>query len=368
MIKQIFSHILCDKLCKANEITLSEYSDRYDLKASLAVPGYSIDWPKPKVFGGYDNIFKNLICDNFKDLYVIEVDSPVVYGEDGWVYSKGHFLSESTWHGYNYNKINKFPRIKIKNIEKIKGKAFCLASDWSSNNYGHLLLDCITRIDLFEKAGYSFNDVDFIYCPDIKNKKFLKILENFNIPLNKCIYGKKYHCYIFDKIILTSFPGQKRTYPEWAVDFLKNNFNFKDNKGKRRLYISRGINSVRKVINEDCLYTILKNFNFEKYVPHLHDNPRKDFSEASIVVGAHGAGLADLTFCSTGTHVLELLPSDHIYPYYYTLSASAKCNYGLVLGQSVKQRARGTFGPSPYDFSINEDSFMEGLNWCLRKK
>ena len=35
------------------------------------------------------------------------------------------------------------------------------------------------------------------------------------------------------------------------------------------------------------------------------------FKNSSIVIGAHGAALANITFCKPNTKVIEIIPSDH---------------------------------------------------------
>jgi hypothetical protein len=64
--------------------------------------------------------------------------------------------------------------------------------------------------------------------------------------------------------------------------------------------------------------------------------------------------------------VLELLPSDHLYPYYYTLSDAAGLTYGYLLGDSTRQRRLGAWGPSKYDFSINAAEFESALAQIIR--
>jgi hypothetical protein len=107
----------------------------------------------------------------------------------------------------------------------------------------------------------------------------------------------------------------------------------------------------------------LNEAGFEIYDPSRHLDPWLDFSQATAVIGPHGAGLTDLAFCLPGTAVLELLPSDHVYPYYCSLSQAAGLRYGYLIGQSERQRSKRAFGPSPYDFVVNERQFAGGLHW-----
>jgi hypothetical protein len=73
--------------------------------------------------------------------------------------------------------------------------------------------------------------------------------------------------------------------------------------------------------------------------------------------------LTNIVFCPQGAKVLELLPSDHIHPYYYTLADASGLDYSYLVGQSAGQRPPGAFGPSPFDFSIDPSEFRAALEF-----
>jgi capsular polysaccharide biosynthesis protein len=55
------------------------------------------------------------------------------------------------------------------------------------------------------------------------------------------------------------------------------------------------------------------------------------FSGAEIVVGAHGAGLANLLFASPGCQVIEIYMSTYINWCFYTICAAAGLGYDCVI-------------------------------------
>ncbi len=340
-------------------ITFDDYIAKYGNNSTSVIPSYDTNWKRLLSFNEKFKGFDGLLCNKWPEMKVIEVDKPLI-NDIGWVFSRNYFLSETSWSRHSQNLVQK----KIYKTIKKKGVVFSLNSEWASNNYGHLLLDCLPRINLFRKAGYDFESVDYIYCPQLKNNKFKELLYQCGVPRDKCIWGEKGVIFKFDRAIITTFPGFKMNYPEWSVDFLKNVFCLERGNNGRRLYVSRGLGAKRTIFNENRLLEVLRGFDFEIYVPHLNSCPQKDFSEASVIVGAHGAGLSDIAFCSAGTRVLEMIPSDHVYPHFYSLSNAAKCDYGVLLGESMHHRPLGSFGPSPYDFTVEEDLFLEGIKWC----
>jgi capsular polysaccharide biosynthesis protein len=102
-------------------------------------------------------------------------------------------------------------------------------------------------------------------------------------------------------------------------------------------------------------------YGFEIYDPTEHIESHRDFAEAAIVVGGSGSGLTGLAFCQPGTKVLELIPTDHVYPYYYTLCDAAGLEYGCLVCQSVHERGQDPWGPSSYNFNVNENEFESAL-------
>jgi hypothetical protein len=117
-----------------------------------------------------------------------------------------------------------------------------------------------------------------------------------------------------------------------------------------RVYIPRY--GVRKISNEAEVISTLKRFNVEVYDFRKCQNEPGFFATVDLVVGTHGAGLARL---------LELIPSDHVYPYFYTLANSAELEFHYLVGESSGSRPPGTLGPSPFDFRIDIQELRQAL-------
>lgn len=289
-----------------------------------------------------------------------------IFGPEGWVVGMDDcWLPEHSWYGQSPAEAS--PQISKRELRRFRGTCLTLASNWSCENYGHLLLDSLPRVHLFAKAGFSFADVDYIYCPAKNIAKAMALLERYGVPVEKCILTPlpQGGGIQFDTLIAPTFPGIRRNYPQWVPTFLRRALPQGAGIPHRRLYITRG-SGTRKVANESALLALLNEYGFEIYDPSLYSDPWLDFSQATAVIGAHGAGLTDLAFCPAETAVLELLPSDHIYPYYCSLSQAAGLRYAYLIGQSERQRPKGARGPSPYDFAVSERQFAAGLQWIGR--
>lgn len=301
----------------------------------------------------------------FPEMGVLEIKNSTVYGGYGWIYSpEGQLFSNHAWYGdYLHEPSNHLPVPATPPPgEKLPGITLSLVSEFSIYNYGHFLLDSMSRLALFRKAGMRLADVDHILCPRPRSPAGWELLKYFKIPQKKCIWINLYKSKSIcpETLIAPSYPGTRQNYPAWVPAFLKSVVAPNTPPGTRRLYISRESYS-RNPTNLDAFKRILKKYEFEDCKPETLANPHQVFSEANIVVGAHGGGLSHLVFCNPNTKVLELVPTDHVLPHYYTISWGSKFDYSYIACRSVEHKAPGNYLPSRSDFYLEEDVFEEAL-------
>ena len=161
----------------------------------------------------------------------------------GWILGrKNYLLTSHSWYGRHINEVNFFSPFlfKKKCIKKIEGVVLSILSDFSfGGNYGHFLLDCIPRLELFYKAGFNIFDIDYVLCPKLKSKNTKYLFDGLGIPLEKCIWAEERGRTIrVETLIAPTFPGTRRNYPSWTVNFLQKIFTLSPPKSIRRLYIT----------------------------------------------------------------------------------------------------------------------------------
>jgi capsular polysaccharide biosynthesis protein len=275
-------------------------------------------------------------------------------GPQGWAISaEGYFLAEASWYGRHVQEVM-MPRYMMP-PRRLKGVCLSLASDFSVKNYGHFLLDCLGRFGLFLAAGFKLSDVDYIYCPKPFGKTATKVMTDLGIPLSKCIWSDDVAAVSADIILAPSFPGTRRNYPRWLAEFLQRPYRPAPPRSDRRLYIPR--QGTRNVANQARIIPILEKYGFEIYDYTKYSDEPSYFSTADMIIGAHGAGLTNIVFCQENTKVLELIPSDHVHPYFFTLAESARLDYAYLVGDSLGTRPENAYGPSPFDFCLDESEF-----------
>jgi Glycosyltransferase 61 len=295
------------------------------------------------------------------DLGILSCQGGAILGPHGWVFTAdGQFVADASWRGATAAIADLPPTFQ--RPRRLVGVCLNLASDFALDNYGHFILDCLPRLALFLKAGFSLDDVDYVYLPRPMTKSASLILDALNIPNKKYIWANENPFVRADLVIATSFPGTKRNYARCVPEFLRGLFPTSSDPS-RRIYIPR--EGLRRVRNEASLIDVASEFGVEVYDYREHLNEPEFFANVDFVVGPHGAGLANIAFCPPGAKVLELIPSDHVHPYYYTLSESARLDYSYILGRSLGARDVGAWGPSPFDFDVSVDEFRLGLSEIL---
>ena len=93
---------------------------------------------------------------------------------------------------------------------------------------------------------------------------------------------------------------------------------------RRGLFISRTDAHYRPLLNEAELSEALAAIGVEIFAPGQHplSTQAAIFASSRVVIGGHGAGLANIVFCRPGTIVLELMPEYCLCELYYRTAAA----------------------------------------------
>jgi capsular polysaccharide biosynthesis protein len=82
------------------------------------------------------------------------------------------------------------------------------------------------------------------------------------------------------------------------------------------------------------------------------------FSEASHVIGTHGAGLSHMVFSPPGAAALEIFPANKIIVSYYLLCRSMGRRYRSLIAGPGEYREHYSVDPAAFEAALDE--FMNG--------
>ena len=208
-------------------------------------------------------------------------------------------------------------------LKKLNGSVLSLLTGGGgNNNYWHWIYDVLPRFALCNKF-LDLGKVDFFLLPNLEKKFQQETLDILNIPNHKRISSKKFRHIKAKELIITDHPivitGNATmdisNTPDWIISWLKNSFLDlkKINNDKKKIYIDRNDEKTnhsleRSIVNEEEIKKYLTDNNF--ILAKLHKMNFKQqvdlFNNAECVVGLHGGGFANISFCKPSTKIVEL--------------------------------------------------------------
>ncbi|MBC2601094.1 glycosyltransferase family 61 protein [Puniceicoccus vermicola] len=219
-------------------------------------------------------------------------------------------------------------------IRRVQGRVAVLVTA-AGGNYFHWLTEALPRLRLLEIAEGGIDRIDSFVVN--QGASFIgESLDLLGVPLSRRIDTDWNTHLKADELLVPSLPGVTLNPPRWACSFLQERMlphGAPSGKGPR-IYIRRGQTNRRFVRNEEEILAVLEDFGFVSVDPGEFDLKEQIaiFRDAEVIVGSHGAALANLLWCGSGTKVLELLPLHRpgkwFWPYcYWALSASCDLDY-----------------------------------------
>jgi hypothetical protein len=343
--------------------TWPDYKATHSAGWTAAFPAKSGNFPRP--FWPLDGStkFKDGTAYNWPETGVAHLRHARVVTVHGWcVAPRDTFLGDFSFGG---NRRTSFVySLTLHRAPKpLKGVTLNLCSAHAATNFCHWLLDAMSRLELFHRCGFRFEEVDQILVPHFPGATAAWVLANLNLPKSKLIFPAVRDQFLCETLLQPSYPGFVASYPPWVVDFYRRHFPPPNVNQTRLLYIPR--KGKRGLVNEAAVEKELEKRGFEAFEPAGQTDLHVKLADVSRIVGVHGAALANLVFCRPGTRVLELLPSDTPWPFYYSLCGSGNMPYGVIIGKSSRERKRKIEVPTNAPLSVPIDELRSALDVLL---
>lgn len=291
-----------------------------------------------------------------------------VLDEHAWIVgSDDTFLGELCYLG-NSRQSRANQIIKLHPPKKLAGRTLNLCSANAVTNFFHYVVDSVSRMELVQRAGFTWSDFDQILLPRFFSPTSREVDAAIGIPEEKVVRIGRREQYICETLIQPSFPGPVASTPPWVLDFYRKLFPPATSGRGRKLYFPRKGNRHPK--NGGEIEALMQARGFETIEPMATPDLRQRMSEATHIVAVHGACLANLIFCGPGTRVLEIMPTEisryYNRAFYHTMCASGQMPYGAVIGQSPRHRLL-PFSPQPKkEFTVNLADVEAGVAALLK--
>jgi len=230
---------------------------------------------------------------------------------------------------------------RITRPQHLRGSAISVASA-SSCSYYHWLLDELPRLLIANSE--SFNS---IICSrdSSQHRQALEMIGTRGKQIvytdtNRRLLGNHYSA---DMLIAPSYispvgepsPLLAKLLKDFAKSAISNTTTY-----PAKIYISRRKAKGRRLLNEEKLYPILEAIGFR--VISLEDLTWHEqinlFHNAQEIISPHGAGLANIVFCSNSPKVIELFHSSYVHWCFWKLAHLVGAHYipiALPIGADI---------------------------------
>jgi len=237
-----------------------------------------------------------------------------------------------------------------------------------NRNYYHWITECLTRIEGLE-YHQEYTGIKSTLIIDANLSKWqIESLKLLGYEADDCLRWNWSKIKV-KRLVIPSFRRKGTISPttcRWLRERLVSNLPDLISKNlllSSRIYISRSKTAGRRVINEDDVLTALSPLGFVAYT--LEEMSFADqvklFSQAEIVVAAHGAGLTNIMFAQN-LKVIELFGS-YGDAAYFVLSKLLGFDYGcLWLGQEERNLPREKYNGVVVDIAKLRTLVEEMLN------
>ena len=250
------------------------------------------------------------------------------------------------------------PRIK----RYFEGRTLNLAQGASGhNNYAHWLFDMLPKIKLYQEK-FDLKDLSSIYVNKLNQFQELSF-KLLNLESLKIIDSNKFRHIQSDEVIAVQHPNYFKGYimkehqklPEWIINWLRESFIQKAQKisAVEKIFIDRSQSEFNhcQIINYDetIEFLVSSGFKILKLEELTFVEQISLFNKSKIIVGAHGAGFANLSFCNPGTKIIEIRPANHPNKIYERISFINKLDYNLY--STIVEKNSNSIG----DINVNID-------------
>ena len=293
-----------------------------------------------------DSVHKILVLKNgriFTDLCIVVgiIKGPLLYKT-----FSHQFSSNPAFDLVNnrFGIINRLP-------SRIRGTVVSLLTGGGGNyNYYHWLFDVIPRLFLV-RDYYGISSESIFLVPDNSLEFQHSSLRLLGIAPENIFSSQKFQHISADLLISTTHPGLTSSGPKgrispWVCDELRTAFVSTGSENDlvdakldfaRKIYISRGDNTNhRNLLDEKELLSELFLRGFKCYLLSTlsFEQQVELFQFASIVVGVHGAGFANIVFSPENIRVIEIASSKYCPSMYRDIASCRRQRYEMVLAEA----------------------------------
>lgn len=244
-------------------------------------------------------------------------------------HSEGHTI-KSTEIDYHHE-AQRLDELRAESVI-IKGRSLCLTGPWSDNYY-HWLLQYLPILKVTSEC-ISMDEIENVLVKGPIKPFQVESLSLLGISSQKIIGISPGTQYLAEELVMTTIPCANRTYTQWAIDFLRQ-LREPHASPSSPVFFDRRFPASRRMVNAEEVYSVLESYGIQcvDCGSFSFSDQVRLASSANLLLGIHGASLANAVFSAPGTTLLELTPRNYSPPYFSGLAKACQLNYARVMGR-----------------------------------
>ncbi len=304
---------------------------------------------------------------------VIELESGVVFGIEGWVGPDTATICTDVNRGMPTSlgaAAREAQRALDVGLEHLPGTTVS-AVVHSSRNYYHWLVQGLPMTSMVTDAIDAASIDRFLVVP-APPPFILESLLRLGVPTDRVTeMAEPAPAYRAERLLVGTVRRHWSPPPRWALDRVRGLFEpeLARPAAEDRIYIRRGEGHARRrILNEPELVAALREIGFREVAMEGMTVAEQAalFAGAQAIVGLHGAALANIVFARPQTVTVEILPTNAVVPTYFTIAHELGLRYRPVLGTEPHppQRLRHFIGDAHVKADIDGivSAVVDGLD------
>lgn len=290
----------------------------------------------------YDFGCNSIFADHLREIYPASFLVAIPEGrlwqkefEFNFVTAKdGRPLRDMTYRTFDYEEMTSRLQarpIRLSRPIRLKGTTLDLTCLGDGKNYCHWMLDCLSKLDWLSALPSTIR-IDRL----LVNRKMPFVMETLRSAgwADRDVTSlEETGPHLLCDRLLASSPITSAYHPTRLFLSVRRLLGMERPRSQgRRLYLSRADTHTRRVKNEEAVLSFLKPLGFESV--HLSRLTVREqaslLASAECVIGPHGAGFTNISFCQEGTKILEWFPSGYSDLGYWSMSCALGLDYARM--------------------------------------
>ncbi len=236
-----------------------------------------------------------------------------------------------------YHHFRIFGRTPDRRVGDIVPQAVVLPRYGMSDNYYHALIDRVAALHF----GAQFDGRIPVFSSFPLGELERRMCSALEIPAENVIYVEGLS-HVARRGIVPFMQAARPYFYKYCQKMARKRLRQSAERFGDRIYISRLGANARRLLNEEEVIARVEAAGFRvlQFERMSIEQQMAAMAGAEVVLAPHGAGLANLVFCQSGTRVVEMLSEDYPNASFRQLAYDCNLRYTLLLG---RKRERDTW-------------------------